>query len=181
VRGPYIALKVLRAARDDFGIDIQYVLRERFGVWNRLMNSSDIRQYIGFGDASSLDGINATVTNLRTDELREVVSDLTPPPGQRKAILSDSRDVTTYAAVLRHPRARTTLRTYEDLSLAQQVIERSSFADKVRALARSVQLLLQDLDSADIDSDVLDATNGLAGAARSLNAAVRDRLVDADD
>ena len=181
VRGPYIALKILRAARNEFGIDIQYVLNERFGVWNRLMNSSDIRQHIGFEDARTLDEINTIIPRLHAAQLREVIEDLTPSMGRRKAILSDSRDVTTYAAVLRNSRARETLRKYDDLTLAQQVIERLSLGDKVRALARSVQLLLQDLSSSEIDAGVLDATTGLASVARSLNASVRDRLADNDD
>src|SRR5690606_5745377 len=49
VRNSYIALITLRHARDVGRIDIGYVLRERFTVWLRCMNSSDIRRYIGLG------------------------------------------------------------------------------------------------------------------------------------
>lgn len=180
VRGSYIALQVLRSARENFGLDVRYVLQDRFGVWNRMMNSADIRKYIGFTDARTVGEVDSAAANLNGEALAEVISDLTPLPGQRKSVLADSRDVTAYAAVLRNPRARETLRVYADLSLARQVVERASLAGKVRSLARSTDLLVQEIGLGEITHDVLDATAALASAARTLHVAARDRLTEDD-
>ena len=49
VRNPYIAMSILIRGREQFGIDISSDSASyRFGVWNRAMNSPDLRNYIGF-------------------------------------------------------------------------------------------------------------------------------------
>ena len=53
VRNPYIALRILQYGREEFGIDSTYIQQNRFGVWLRCMNSTDIREYIGFGSATT--------------------------------------------------------------------------------------------------------------------------------
>lgn len=178
VRGPYIALHILRAARDRLGIDAAYVQHHRFGVWNRMMNSADLRGYIGFGDARSAEQVDAALEGLKPRELADVIADLTPPSGQGRAVLSDSRDVTRYAAVLQNPRARETLRRFQDLNLATQVVDRASVGSKIRNLAQSVELLVRDINDADLDVSVLDASSALLSNARTLHAAVKDRLDD---
>lgn len=180
VRGPYVALHILRAARDSYGIDTNYVMQNRFGVWNRMMNSSDMRDYIGFASATTAPEVHQSVENLDIEKLREVIGDLTPQDGRRTSVLSDSRDVTAYAAILQNERARETLRLHDDLTLAKQVIERANFGQKIRNLIRSVDLLVRDIDNAEISEDVHDAARTLQAQARTLSAGIQARL-DADD
>lgn len=180
VRGPYVALHILRAAREVYGIDSNFVMRKRFGVWNRMMNSSDLRAYINFGEAVSAEDVHRQVQLMDKDNLAEVLGDLQPAAGQRSAVLNDSRDVTAYAAVLQNPRAHETLRVYRDLSLAKQIIERASMEQKIRKLAKSVELMMRDIDDADISEDVVDASRTLLSQARTLHAGIKARA-DSDD
>lgn len=181
VRGPYIALHILRGAREVYGIETNYVMQNRFGVWNRMMNSRDLREYIGFGDATTAQDVSASVEQMDRDRLAEVLGDLTPADGQRRSVLSDSRDVTAYAAVLQNERARQTLRSYLDLSLAKQVVERANTGQKIRNLVRSVELLLRDLDDAELTEEDVDASRALYAQARTLNAGIKARVDAGDD
>lgn len=180
VRGPYVALYILRAAREDYAIDSNFVMRNKFGVWNRMMNSADLRAYIGFADAQTPDEVATSVRSLNPENLAEVLGDLQPAEGQPRAVLNDSRDVTAYAAVLQNPRAHETLRTYLDLSLARQIVERASMAQKIRNTVRSVELMIRDVDDADLSDDVVDASRSLVNQARTLHAAIKARS-DTDD
>lgn len=119
VRGPYVALKVLRAARDELGLrdQAQEVLRRRFGVWNRLLNSSEVREFIGLGDALDYGTISGRLQRLSSTNLATVLGDLLPEPGARVALLQDSRDATKYGRVLANDAAREALSTYRDLGV----------------------------------------------------------------
>lgn len=181
VRGPYVALHILRAARDNFGVETNHVMQHRFGVWNRMMNSRDLREYIGFGEASTVEEVTNSVQQMDPRKLNEVIGDLTPAEGQRTSVLSDSRDVTVYAAILLNERARETLRAHRDLNLARQVVERANFGQKIRNLTRSVELLLRDIDNAEVSQDVADAARTLFAQARTLSAGIDARLKSDDD
>lgn len=177
VRGQYIALKVLRAARQPpYELDSSYIIRERFGVWNRLMNSPDVRRHIGFGDARTVEEIDAAVEAMDPIGLAQVVGDLTPTREGAKPVLSDSRDATVYGAVLANPRSLETLIQYRDLALAQQIVKRGEIAERLRTLTKSIDLYVQDLDSYEMTDEVEIVARGLAGSARTLYAAVRDRI-----
>ena len=181
VRGPYIALHILRAARDLYDIDTNYVLQNRFGVWNRMMNSKDLRAYIGFGEATTAEEVLAAVEHMDAAKLAEVLGDLTPSDGQRSAVLADSRDVTTYAMVVNNERARETLRTYLDLGLAKQVIDRANLAQKIRNVTRTIEVLIRDIEEAEPDEELLSASRALLAQARTLNGGIRTRVEPDDD
>src|SRR5947208_2905783 len=55
VRNSYLALALLRHARDEFGAQIRVLQDERFGVWQRALNSPAIRKYIGLDDSREYD------------------------------------------------------------------------------------------------------------------------------
>jgi len=180
VKGQYLALKVLRAARD-LGIDSRYIIRERFGVWNRLLNSPEVRTFIGLIDVSTVDEVKVASENLDVASLRQVIGDLTPAENGVKPVLWDSRDVTVYGKVLAEPRARESLEKFGDLSVARQIVERGEIVERLRAITRSVDVITQDIDSYDIDTDTSAAAIGLVSSARTLSSTIKGRLEDEDD
>ena len=180
VRNPYIAMSILIWGREQFGIDITAIQRDRFGVWNRAMNSPDLRNYIGFGDARSFDEVKTALEGLREDHLREVLRDMTPEGGSRRAVLGDSRDVTIYAQVLQNERAHAVLREYDDLGLARQIVEQAAIPQRIKQIGRSVEVLNQEVARQGAPSEALAPARELASLARSLLALVdADPLIDA--
>ncbi|KQQ68469.1 hypothetical protein ASF63_00165 [Microbacterium sp. Leaf320] len=182
VRGPYLALKTLKVARDDLdlGETARTVLRERFGVWNRLLNSAEVRTFIGLGDAMDYAAIQSRLTQLSRPNLKMVLDDLVPQAGTRLALLQDSRDVTTYGRVLANDAAREALIVYRDLDLAAQVADGSTLPQKLRNITKSLDLLVRNIDSFEIGSSEVEAAASLFNMARSLNVLVKDRL-DGED
>ena len=176
VRNPYIAMRILTHGREQFGLDVSRVQQERFGVWNRAMNSPDLRAYIGFGDARTYDEIESALHNLRLEELREVLADMVPAGRSRRAVLGDSREVTIYAQVLQDIRARELLRRYDDLTLARQIIEQASVSERIREISRSVEVLVQELSRVGAATDALEPAIELLNLARALHDLINARL-----
>ena len=183
VRNPYLAIRILLYAREEFGLNVAYVQEHRFGVWLRCMNSADIRRYVGIGRARSYREIEQALEGIDRDKLAEVLGDLEGKGGRSRAVLGDSRDVTDYGRVLMDKRARKVLRSSADLSLARQVIEELDLEPRARRLAKSVGLFLETLhraEAAEISSSLVQAVEELSRLARSARAVVRDRMDDRD-
>ncbi|PPL19588.1 ParB N-terminal domain-containing protein [Microterricola pindariensis] len=182
VRGPYVALKVLRVAREELGLGdlAAAVLRDRFGVWNRLLNSSEVRDFIGLGDALDYVSVQQSLTELNSENLRRVLTDLLPAEGARLAVLQDSRDATRYGRVIASEVARTTLAAHGDLDLAYQLVDSQTFKKRAWDLTRSVEILTQNIDSFDIGPEEVAIAGSLLTAARNLNAVAGSRLDEAD-
>ena len=90
IRNNYIALTIMRHARDEFGINTKTLQNERFTVWLRALNSGNIRAYIGFGDASGFREIETALTGIKKKRIQRVFEDLSPDKG----VVEDSRDIT---------------------------------------------------------------------------------------
>jgi len=183
VRNPYLAIRILLYAREEFGLNVAYVQEHRFGVWLRCMNSADIRRYVGINKARSYQEIEQALEEIDRDKLTEVLGDLESTRGQSRAVLGDSRDVTDYGRVLMDKRARKVLRSSADLSLAKQVIEELDLEPRARRLAKSVGLFLETLhraEAAEISGSLVQAVEELSRLARSARAVVRDRMDDRD-
>ncbi|MDE0460544.1 MAG: ParB N-terminal domain-containing protein [Chromatiales bacterium] len=183
VRNPYLAIRILLYAREEFGLNVAYVQEHRFGVWLRCMNSADIRRYVGINKARSYQEIEQALEEIDRDKLTEVLGDLESTRGQSRAVLGDSRDVTDYGRVLMDKRARKVLRSSADLSLARQVIEELDLEPRARRLAKSVGLFLETLhraEAAEISGSLVQAVEELSRLARSARAVVRDRMDDRD-
>ena len=181
VRNPYLAIRILLHAREEFGLDVTYVQDHRFGVWLRCMNSGDIRTYIGLCNARTYQEIEEALKGIRGDRLEEVFGDLKSPGGRARAVLGDSRDVTAYGRVLANERARATLRKTGDLSLAKQIVEELGLGQRAWRLVDSVKLFVDALhrvELEDMPSDLLEATEDLARVARSARDIVRGRIED---
>ena len=183
VRNPYIAIRILLHAREEFGLNISYVQENRFGVWLRCMNSPDIRAYIGFHGARTYQEIEDAVARVNRRTLGEVLQDLGHKGGESRAVLGDSRDVTDYGRVLVNDRARSVLRSTSDLSLARQVIEELDLEPRVRRLVKSVGLFLETLnraETAEITNGMLQSIDELTRLIRSARAIVKDRMDNRD-
>jgi len=141
VRNYCTALLLLRRARDDGRFNIGHVMRKRFGVWLRCMNSEGVKAYFGLPDAQTYPAVMAAVDAASLDRLAEVLRDLTPHGGKAKPLIEDSRQVTLYAEILRNDSARDVLRATESLELAKRYLVAGSFDAKMReAVALLVQL-----------------------------------------
>ena len=176
VRNPYIALRILVHGRETFGIDITAIQRHRFGVWNRAMNSPDLRAYIGFGDARTFHEIERALGDLKEDQLREVLKDMTPQGGRRQAVLSDSRDVTIYALVLQNDTAHQVLREYDDLSLARQIVEQASVPRRIRQTGQSIDILIREISRHGASQEALQPAIELFRLAQTLHDLIDARV-----
>ncbi len=183
VRNPYLAIRILLYAREEFGLDVAYVQDQRFGVWLRCMNSGDIRTYIGLSQARTHGEIEQALEGVDQRKLAEVLGDLKGEGGRSRAVLGDSRDVTIYGRALVDERARETLRKTGDLSLARQVVEELELEPRARRLVKSVKLFLETLqraEPADFSSSLLQVMKELSQLADSARVIVKGKL-DKDD
>ena len=183
VRNSYLAIRILFYAREEFGLNVAYVKDHRFGVWLRCMNSADIRNYIGLGQARTYKEIEEALRGIPRDKLTEVLGDLESKAGRSRAVLGDSRDVTIYGRTLAHERAHATLRKTGDLSLATQVVEELDLEPRAQRLMESLELFVETLSRAetvDFSHRLLQATEELSRLARSARAIVKDRMDDRD-
>jgi len=183
VRNPYLAIRILLYAREEFGLNVAYVQEHRFGVWLRCMNSADIRRYVGIRRARSYQEIEQALERIDRGKLAEVLGDLESKRGRSRAVLGDSRDVTIYGRALGDERARATLRKTGDLSLARQVVEELDLEPRAQRLVESLQLFVEALSRAetvDFSNSLLQATEELSRLARSARAVVKDRMDDLD-
>ena len=183
VRNPYLAIRILLYAREEFGLNVAHVQEHRFGVWLRCMNSADIRKYVGIRKARSYEEIEQALERIDCDKLAEVLGDLQSKRGRSRAVLGDSRDVTIYGRALADERARATLRKTGDLSLARQVVEELDLEPRAQRLAESLELFVEVLSRAEaveFSNGLLVATGELSRLARSARAIVKDRMDDRD-
>lgn len=178
VRNPFLALAILRTARQDFGIDARHVQDERFGVWTRCMNAKELRQYLRLGTPRTYAEVSQALTNADQTRLAEVISDLTPSKGRRKAVLEDSRDVTVYAAVLMNEEARAVLRQYNDLDLASQVIAEAGLPARLMNIVERIDVLMNDVYRSTDPESLQAPAEALFARASTLRSAVRARVDD---
>jgi len=170
IRNPYLAMKILVHARDEFGVNTTEVQQERFGVWNRSMNSPELRSYIGFGEGAvgGYSDVVQRLAGLDADHLREVLGDLTRRQGARRALLRDSRQVTAYASILANKDAHAILREHEDFELAEQVLERATLSQRIERIGSEVGILLRQVQRDGPSADAVDAAEVLTRLTRSL-------------
>ena len=183
VRNPYLAIRILLYAREEFGLNVSYVQDHRFGVWLRCMNSAEIRRYIGLSQARTYEEIEQALSAISQDKLATVVGDLKSNAGQSRAVLGDSRDVTIYGRVLSDDRAHAALRKTGDLSLARQVVEEQDLEPRAQRLAKSLELFLETLhraETGDISNSLLQTMDELSRLVRSARAIVKDRMEERD-
>ncbi len=139
VRNSYNAISIVRYATEELGIQTGQLQHQRFGVWLRAMNSSDIRSYIGFGNPTSPLETATGLAALDQVRLREVVEDFTPSNSSQRALLQDSRWITDYGRILIDSEAREVLRDTGDFLSARSVLLRRELPDQMRAICRDLE------------------------------------------
>lgn len=177
VRSSYVAYGILRHARDYLKLPaaiIDYVMRERFGVWTRLLGTANVAAYIGIGErlGATYDAVQAQIEGIDGPKLQSVLEDLTPPSKTDKAILGDSREVTDYSDILADERAVSAMREYKSLSLAVQIVSQQRLAERLREMTRSAELLTLDVKRYEVGPTEISAAEEFSLAARTLRGAV---------
>ena len=177
IRASYLALEILRAARDHGGVKIDDIVdpkAQRFGVWLRVLNSPEVKKHMNLRltGGESYAEIRKAVKKVASEKVAEVIADLLPGAG-RPAVLSDSRNVTTYGRVLADDRARKVLRTRHDLELAAQVIEDRSLAEKLRKETGRLDVLRQELSRVEMTQEVVEGVGELYAVARQMRSLAR--------
>lgn len=186
VRTAYNAFNLIRSAQD-LGLREQtaYVKTHRFGVWTRLLGTANVPAYLGIDvtAGNSYLAVKGRAEQLNLHKTSEVLADLRPKDGQRRAVLADSRDATDYSEVLGNARAHRVLREYENLALATQVIQQGRLGLRIQALIEQIEVLTAEVPRLDqpTESDVR-----LAGELRLLTRALEGVVVssateDSDD
>lgn len=157
VRNAFLAYETLRFAREEFGLsdEVNRLFDERFGVWQRLLNTRHVPEYIGLGGAErEYPAVMSRVAGLQEAQLSRVISDLLPRPDGAPPVLSDSRDVTRYSEVIADDRARETLDKHNDLELAAAIVEMGNLSKRIRNVRQQVEVLQSDVGLAEeVSSD----------------------------
>jgi hypothetical protein len=180
IRNSYVALALLRHARSEFGLNVDHVQYERFGVWLRTINAPDMRAYIHFESPATYDEVHQAFRHVEGGALAEVLGDLSPQPTQSRPVLADSRDATAYAKVLMNERAHSVLRKYGDLSLAKQVVEQAELPLRISQLRDRATILLDELQKLEtIEPEVTAVVAELARVVRAMQQLARP-LTDDD-
>lgn len=172
VRNAYTALTVLRHASSEYSIQVDEVLRRRFGVWSRCMTAADVRKYIGLDGARSYAEVRDDIRHLPEGPLREVVGDLSSR-GDRPPLIRDSRDVTVYGQVLRNAVAHEVLREHQSLDVARQVVELAELPDRIEDLRQRIDVARSEAERAEYSEPLEAASDSLLRAARSLRSTIR--------
>lgn len=175
MRHSYVALQLLRHARDEGDFNLQALLDERrFGVWLRAYDSPAIRRYVGFegsdGEPTSYAEVRSAFRRVDLKRLVEVLNDFVPQDAD-PPIMDDSRDMSVYAAVLTNERARQVMRKRRSLDEARVLVTDESLATKIERLARNAENLLMDVHSTRPNDELRAATEQLWLAAKALRAA----------
>lgn len=186
VRTAYNAFNLLRGAEQlRVNADIDYVKRTKFGVWTRLLSTANVPSYIGIptaqGGGAEYEAVKSRADMLDPQKTAEVLNDLKPREGQRRAVLADSRDATDYSDVLGNRRAIAVLREYQNLSLAIQVVEQGMLKNRLSSLIEAVDILVREVPRLDIPSEEdIARARELSAVTRTLYGAIRSRVEDAD-
>lgn len=152
VRNKYIHYSLLEYARDSLHLykTATFVLINRFGVWERLANSSTVFTYIGFNPkSSSYSDINSAIQDVDRSHFSSLLADLSPS-GEfdgNQPLLSDSRKATAYARILTKPQAIKQLRESGDFETALMIVEGSP----INPLLRKALKLLNYVDDLIVD------------------------------
>jgi hypothetical protein len=177
VRNAYTAIRTLRHARDEFGIDVNDVLRRRFGVWSRCMTAASVRHYLGLNGARDYHSLLEDISSIPREPIKEVIDDLSAH-GERPPLLRDSRLVTVYGQVLQHDAARKVLRRHQSLDVARQIVEMAELPIRIADLRARVLIARDEVERAEWSTELDESSDALYKASRALRRAVQDLLDD---
>lgn len=136
VRNQYLHYSILQAAAsyENNGPNVTFVLNNRFGVWQRLNNSTIVLDHINFDlDArDTVDDIDDALMRIDDEKLAAIIGDLTPKFNVEGKIigdplLKDSRLITDYLSIIEEPAALSYLRESRDFERTLQMISGDEF------------------------------------------------------
>lgn len=183
VRSLYTAISILRYARDEFSANVDELQTNRFGVWLRALSSPDLRSYIGLPNFREFADAADALAQLNEGPIKEVIRDLTPPPGERRALVNDSRMITDYGRILAHTVAREVLRSTGSIEAAKQLVEDASLPERVGRLLTLSTALLDDITKREIEEvsdETVSRSERLVTVARNIHRFLRSTIEERD-
>lgn len=171
VRGYYLAELTLEAAEDS-GADTSVIRRDRFGVWQRLWNSSGLRQFLDFPETKTAADLTEAIGAADEKKLTIVANDLSKKQGPR-FLVPDSRDLDSYGKVLANPLALKTFRETEDLRAAAEIIAVDVLAERFQKVLRTLDILYDQVFEANTndlqESEVIRLSKKIKAKAAEIN------------
>lgn len=171
VRGYVLAELTLRAA-EDAGADTSIIRRDRFGVWQRLWNSSGLRSFLEFPETKGSDELLGAISDTDGEKLKVVANDLQRKVGAR-FLVPDSRDLDRYGKVLANDLANKIFRETDDLRAASEIIESDVLSERFARVLRSLEILYNEVVDAkpeDLSSpDVIRLAKKIKAQANAIN------------
>lgn len=119
VRSLYRNERILRQAREEFGIDTA-TAEDEFGVFTRAMNSPSLREFIGAPPPAQVAIGAAPLPGDKSDELSELVTWIFGGENAEGKVIAESRDLTKLGRVVASEPGRDALRETGNLELADQ-------------------------------------------------------------
>lgn len=116
IRNNYVAYRVYKQAKEDFGIDTSKV-ENRFGVFYTALNNADIREYIGLKRDQKIENLKKPIKKSKADELKNLI-ELLHGTSEISPVFTDSRNIYRLGEILAVPEARKILQTTRDFELA---------------------------------------------------------------
>jgi hypothetical protein len=178
VRNPYIALAIARWARNECRESElprvnRLMQKSRFGVWQRTLNSKEVRSYIGYTGGTTYNEIQSCLRGLKKNKLMEVIKDLTPSTPDGRPLVRDSRYITDYGRVIANPNARAALRESNDLDVARQLVDQAELADRLRKLQQQIRRITDEVSEKEVvDEEAVLAAKALEKVVRVLRTTI---------
>jgi len=181
VRNLYVAICLLRHAREEWGVNVASLQSERFGVWQRALSSSEIKDFIGLKAARDFREVKQAIEQTREKGMREVVLDLSPKVSGRPPLVRDSRMITEYGMILVNPEAYVLLRETNDFEAARQRLASGSVADRLRSLCERASQILEEVGASEKIERVEEASSfadRLANFAKNTAALLKAKIAE---
>lgn len=172
VRNNYIALAIAHWAREEAPKKLESRVRQlskksRFGVWQRALNSAEVRDYIGFGGGATYQEVVTSLSKLKKAPLLEVIKDLTIADGEQRPLVRDSRYLTDYGRILANEGAKETLRETRDIDIARMMVDKAELPVRLGKLDRQIRAFVDEVASRD------ELPDGARSVARSVEKSAR--------
>jgi len=179
VRNHYIALAIAHWAREECSDKLrprisQLTRSGRFGVWQRALNSGEIRAFIGFKGGTSYIEVTNSLAGLKKTKLFEVIMDLTVANGENRPLVRDSRYLTDYGRILSDPGAKKLLRETRDIDVARMLVDTAELPIRLGKLDQQIQALIAEIARRDrIPSDSAAIAHSIVKSSRHLEVVIK--------
>ena len=155
VRALYRNERILRQAREEFGIDTA-TAEDEFGVFTRAMNSPALRDFIGAPPPAQVAIGAALLPQDKGGELGELVTWIFGAGNAEGKVIAESRDLTKLGRVVSSEPGREALRETGNLELADQAAggPRARLMNRLTQARNALRAALADIDQFAGDAEV---------------------------